>query len=134
MRAVNLREAARAVDFREYIEAKLGDALPGIRPRGSNVLVACYVQPEKTTGGIIRPDASIQQDIWQGKCGLLLAWGKTAWKYDGAFPSEDAPPNVWDYVVFNSAEGRDCSIRGVHCKWIDSSLIRSDCDDPTDFY
>lgn len=134
MRAVNLKEAARAVDFREYIEAKLGDELEGIDVLFSQVLLATFILPEKTAGGIIRPDENIRQDVYQGKIGLIIKMGESAYKYDGPYPYEGVRPEVGDYVMCHSSDPRELAIKGVSCKLVDSSLCKMRVKDPYIFY
>ena len=45
------------------------DAMKGVAEKvvllHSKVLVALYIAPEKTKGGIIRPDSNVKEDVWQ---------------------------------------------------------------------
>lgn len=132
---VNVIAAARSTNFRKWIKEQLGtledyDVLYG------NVLVAGYIRPEKTAGGIIRPDANITEDRHQGKVGLIIKLGATAFKYDGmtAFAFEGRKPKIGDYVMYNSSETREVGINGVSCRLVDSSLIRMVVPDPDAFY
>ncbi len=137
MRAVNLKEAARALDFREYIEAKLGDDLEGIDVLYSEVLLATFILPEKTAGGIIRPDENIRQDVFQGKIGLILKMGETAYKYMNdysQFPYEGVKPQIGDYVMCHASDPRELAINGVSCKLVDASRCKLRVKDPYIFY
>ena len=57
------------VDPKTEITEKIGD-LSKIELFGPEVLVATYVRPEKTAGGIIQTSKTRDEDNWQGK----LAW------------------------------------------------------------
>lgn len=132
---VMLKEAAQASDFRKYVQSKLNRALDDVDVRDSNILVAAYVAPEKTAGGIIRPTTNVQQDIWQGKVGLILKMGAEAFKYTSrGYESKDEPYEVGDYVMYHASDARDLIMLGVACKIVDSSLVRMRASDPQIFY
>lgn len=130
---VELAKRDAKVSFRQAVAAKLGD-MKGFRMLGSDVLVATYVATEKTAGGIIRPETSIHEDRWQGKVGLVLMMGPSAFKYDGQFPYEGEAPKIGDYVMFHTADGRELFIGGTSCKIIYSQLIRMVTPDPDEIY
>ena len=44
------------------------------------MLCAIYIAPEKTAGGIIRPQSNIDEDIHQGKVGLIVGVGPLAFQ------------------------------------------------------
>src|SRR5258708_4825410 len=64
-------------EARGEIWAALGD-LSGFRLFGSQVLLADYMRPVKTRGGIITTDQS--EDIFQGVLGMVVLIGPTAWR------------------------------------------------------
>ena len=133
---VNVVELARrdaSVSFKQAVLETLGD-LSNFKVLGSNVLVACYIQPEKTAGGIIVPETSIHEDRWQGKANLVLKLGETAFKYDGQFEYKGTIPKVGDYVMFHTSDGRELAIRGTSCRIVDASLIKMITPDPDDVY
>ena len=66
-----------AKDPKKAIPELVGN-LDGIEVIGDMVLVGIYIRPEKTAGGIIRPTINKQEDVWQGKVGLVLKWGPDA--------------------------------------------------------
>ena len=112
-----------SVSFKKAVLDNIGD-LKDFSVLSSNVLVATYVKPEKTAGGIIIPDTSKDEDRWQGKVGLVLKIGESAFKYDGAFEYEGTKPKIGDYVVFHTSDSREIGVNGFSCRFIDSSLIR----------
>jgi co-chaperonin GroES (HSP10) len=93
---------AHDVDPRQAILDKVGD-LSGVDVFGSDVLVALYIRPEKTKGGIILADATRQEDLWQGKCGLILKMGSTAFRDEDGNKFRDI--DVGDFVVFRPSDG-----------------------------
>lgn len=122
-------------DFKKRVNEYVKTALPGFKPLGSDVLVATYVQAEKTAGGIIRVDRVTHEDMWQGRAGLILAMGPTAFKYAvGGYAWEGTKAEVGDWVVFRFADSWDLHMEGVGCRIVDASSIRAIVDDPETVY
>jgi len=61
-------------DPKREILDKLGD-LSGIEIAQNEVLLAIYMRPEKTTGGIVLPHQNLKEDRYQGKCGMVVKMG-----------------------------------------------------------
>lgn len=113
---------------------QLGD-LSTFSVLGSNVLVWTYIQPEKTSGGIIRISKAVDEDRYQGKVGRILAMGENAFKYDGPYECNwKVKPQVGDYIMFHTSDARELGIKGVPCKLVDSSLVRMIVPDPSAMY
>ncbi len=121
-------------DFKKMCLEQLGD-LSGIEVLGENVLVASYIAPRITAGGIILADNSLDEDRWQGKVGLVLKLGPMAFKYAGQYAFEGLTPKSGDYVTFNSADGfNEIGIRGQSCRLIPSQLLSMRITDPKIIY
>ena len=90
------------VDPKQDILDRVGD-ISGVEVFGSDVLVALYIRPEKTRGGIILADSTREEDRWQGKVGLILKMGATAFCDDNGEKFRDI--SVGDYVVFRPSDG-----------------------------
>jgi len=58
---------------RELLD-KLGD-LSSIEIAQNEVLLAIYMRPERTSGGIVLPQQNLKEDRYQGKCGLVVKIG-----------------------------------------------------------
>lgn len=129
----DLAKRPASVSFKEAAMTALGN-LDGYTVLTSNVLVATYIKPGKTTGGIILPDSSTDEDRWQGKIGLVLKLGETAFKYDGSAFYEGTAPKVGDYVMFHTSDSRELGINGTSCRFVDSSLVRMIVPDPDGVY
>ena len=127
------------VSFHTAIHEALGD-LSEYRVLGSNVLLATYVAPGKTQGGIILTDKTREEDRWQCVVGLILKMGAMAFKFDGAYEYTDdmleklQPPKVGDYVMFNTSDSREVGVRNQSCRMVDSSLIRMVVPNPDELY
>jgi len=68
--------------LREKLLADLGPTVEKMKVQRNRCLVATYVKPSVTPGGIIIPTTSGEEDRWQGKVGLLIAVGPSAFNYD----------------------------------------------------
>ena len=81
---------------------KAGD-LKDVEVFGSDVLVALYIRPQKTKSGIILSDSTRDEDRWQGKAGLILKLGPTAYCDEDGNKFRDI--NEGDWVVFRPSDG-----------------------------
>ena len=85
------------------------------------VLVATYIRPEKTAGGIIRPIDNIKEDELQGKVGLILKMGPQATEYTDDTP---ATCQVGDWVVYDIKAGWAVTINEVACRLVPYARLR----------
>src|ERR1044072_8762696 len=69
------------------------------------VLVATYIQPEKTSGGVYLPDKSLLEDRFQGKCALVLKMGPLAFKDDKVAKFGGVKVEVGDWVFCRPSDG-----------------------------
>jgi hypothetical protein len=109
------------------IKDALGEALnhlPDIY--GSLVLVATAPTPA-SYGSILRPDNNLAEGRYQGKVGMILGWGPSAFKYDPQYPSYewDGPkPSVGDFVCYRTSDAWEVGINGVSCRFILDACIK----------
>ena len=103
---VNLRDIAAAAEYdpAQALLDSLGD-ISGLQPMFNQILVATYIEPEKTKGGIIKPDNAILEGRFQGKVHLVLKLGPTAFKYDGSYQYEGPKIEVGDWIVARPTDG-----------------------------
>jgi co-chaperonin GroES (HSP10) len=87
---------------RQEILDKVGD-LKDVEVFGSDVLVALYIRPQKTKSGIILSDNTREEDRWQGKAGLILKLGPTAYTDEDGVKFRDIQEGDW--VVFRPSDG-----------------------------
>jgi co-chaperonin GroES (HSP10) len=110
-------------DPAETVRKAVGD-ISQIEITGVQILVGTYLRPAKTGGGIILTEKIRDEDIYQGKVGLVL---KVA---EGAFvDGPDAKFNGFtvkegDWVFYRVADGFSMSINGHHCRLIEDVHIR----------
>ncbi len=121
---VTLEKLARADDPKKALIAEVGD-LSGIELMSNRVLVAIYIAPEKTKGGIFRATQSLKEDVWQATVGLVLKKANLAFRDDEAtktyFHGQDV--QVGDWVVFRPGDAKRIQVNGVDCRFVEDVTI-----------
>lgn len=98
------------------------------------VLVATYIRAEKLASGLILPDSVLDEDVYQGKVGLVLKRGPTAF-HDGEedrFGGLEA--KIHDWCVYRVGDSWDLTLRKVPCRLIRDSNIRLIINDPEEIF
>lgn len=100
-----------AVDPKADLLKKVGD-ISDIEVFNNEVLVAIYVRPEKTKGNIIIPETNRDEDRYQGKIGLVVKMGPSAFAENakGWFEGINPKIAVGDWIVFKASDGWPVSI------------------------
>ena len=96
----------------------------------SKVLVATYVRPAKTKGGVFMPDRKIEEDRFQGTVGLVIGLGKGAFKDDNIAKFNGDSLKVGDWVAYVAADGISLFINNVPCRLFDDTRILMKVTDP----
>jgi co-chaperonin GroES (HSP10) len=91
---------------------------------GDQVLLGVYIRPEKTKSGIILSDKTRDEDMHQGKAGLVLKTGPIAFKYSEGYAYEGPVPNIGQWVAMWVTDGRKISINSVLCRIVSSEQVR----------
>lgn len=135
-------EMLHEVDPKEAILDRVKDVLPKIRIFGSDCLVAIYRRPEKTKSGLILSDTTRDEDRWQGKSGLLLKMGPTAYLNEEGEKFRDI--ELYSWVVFRPSDGWPVTLNTmktalsrdntVECRIITDINLRMDVDHPDYIY
>ena len=140
MRA-KLREIAAAAqtDPKQALLDSLGIAADQYEVFHNRVLVATYVAPEKTKGGIIRPDRTLSEDRFQGKVGLVIKVGPQAFVDDGAARFGGVKVEPGDWVSYRPADGTEVFLvdnngLGTPCRLIEDVHILGRTPDPALIY
>jgi hypothetical protein len=147
---VDIRDIASAADQRSYILELLAPVLDKLEVFGSDVLIATYIEAEKTKGGIIRPDMNLRESIFQGKVGVMLKPGEDAFLFRGSFPYhtkrkgetdeeyllrvEKSTPKLGDWLYYRTSDAWMCKFNGVNCRIIPDSCIKGRIADPELIY
>src|ERR1700677_4257486 len=85
-------------DPRQEIIDKFGASLEGFEILNNEVLIATYMRPETTKGGIILTPKVLGEDVFQGKVGLVVKVGPSC-----DFPT--VPIALHDWVMIKSSDG-----------------------------
>ncbi len=100
----------------------------------AQVLVAGYVRPAKTKGGIFMPDKVIEEDRFQGNIGLVIAMGPGAFKDDNIAQFHGKSLKLGDWVMYVPADGIGIFIREVPCRLFSDTRILMKVTDPEIYY
>lgn len=100
----------------------------------NQILVAIYVRPEKTKGGIILTDKTLEEDEYQGKVGLVVKKGPSAFldSEDDDFQGQNVSEGDW--VVFRVGDGWQLTIRDTACRILTDRTIRMRVKNPGDIF
>lgn len=141
MRA-KLREIAEAASFDP--KKALLDSLEGrhndIEMFHNLVLVATYIEPDRTPGGIIRADRTLAENRFQGKAALVLRMGPLAFKDDTIAKFGGVDLKEGDWVMVRPSDGLelfavDKSGRaGTSCRVFEDTKIMARVNDPALIY
>lgn len=136
MRAVDTLKIAQASDPRAAIQEAVSKHIDGIGVMRNRVLVGTYVEPEMTTGGILRPPKSVDEARYQGKVGLILKKGPAAFKFSDKMDTDHPTPEpeVGQWVMYRAADTWEVSLSGISCRFIHDDLIVATVEDPTAIY
>ena len=123
-----------ASDAKKAIMDIVNPALPKIHVMSNMVLVASYIRPERSAGGIYRPKTNVEEDQWQGKVGLILKTGPQAFVSDDSyeFHPHDIPA-VGDWVVYRIGDAWEVLVNGttkISCRMVRDNSIRMKVTDP----
>lgn len=131
--AKNTRIIAESVDPKQTILNCLGD-MSNFEIFHNQILVATYVRSNVTRGGIIRPDDNVKEDEYQGKVGLVVKKGPTAFldQDDEAFLGQDV--QVGDWVVYRVGDGWALNIKDTACRILTDRTVRMRIKNPSDIY
>ena len=106
---------AHDIDPKEKLLAAVGD-VSDIEVFHNQVLLAVYIAPERTKGGIIRPQQNVDEDRYQGKCGLILKMGEKAFASDAKWLWPEMEVGDWVFEVADELP-----------KWIEFTSSRKSC-------
>lgn len=115
-------------DPRQAIFDTVG-SLAGVEVLGDRVLIGTFIRAEKTKGGIIRPDVNIQEDVWQGKAGLVLKLGPDAFK-DTPDYHFSRSIEIGEWCVYQVGDAWSLNINGCPCRLVRDVNIRMVVADP----
>jgi len=112
-------------DPADVIRKAVGD-ISQLELTGVQVLVGTYIRPKATKGGILLTDKLRDEDLYQGKTGLVL---KVA---PGAFIDGDNADTKFhgfkakegDWIFYGVQDGLSLNINGHHCRIVEDVHVR----------
>lgn len=119
-----------SLDPKSALLKEVGD-ISNVKIFNNQVLVAIYIRPELTAGGIIITNNIRDEDKWQGKVGLVLKKGPTAFTHDW-FKGQEINENDW--AVFRPSDGWGLTINGQMCRILEDTVIRGRTQHPDAIY
>ena len=121
-------EEAKRVDETNVSDIK--NELP--QPTGWRILVLPFKMKEKTKGGIIMSDVTIERQQVASQCGLVVALG------DQCYDKERYPEGPWckkgDWVVFARYAGSRIQIDGGEVRLLNDDEILATIENPEDIF
>lgn len=135
MRA-KLREIAElsGSDPKGSLWESLGDTVDHVTPKPYELIVATYIRPEQTKGGIFIPDRTLTEDRFQGKVGLLLKLGEFCFEDDAKTKWGSFKPAVGDWVIYRASDAWEVFLgdgrEGTSCRFLHESSIVGLTDNP----
>jgi len=96
-------------------------------PSYNNVMVAHYIRPKKTAGGIIVPEKTLDEENWQGKTYLVVKLGAMAFKDDDNVKFGGFKAEVGEWVNARSADGWPMTIKDVAFRFFRDVDIKGLC-------
>lgn len=124
-------------DPRAELLRKVGD-VSHIKVMHNHVLVAIYIRPEKTKGGLYIADKTRDEDKYQGKVGIVLATGPLAFVDDDRnhFHGQSVEPGDW--IAYRIADGWAFRLNGadgtIECRMLEDAHVRMILSHPDDVY
>jgi len=117
------------VDPKKKILDEIGD-VNDIGVFNNQILVAIYMRPEKTKSGILLSGNTRDEDRYQGKVGLVLKKGATAFVDPDHKWFVDTNVNVGDWVYFRVTDGWSINVHGVSCRMLEDTDVRGSTEYP----
>lgn len=123
-----IKSASISADPKQHIFDTVGH-LKSVEVSGDGVLMGIYFRPEKTAGGIIRPDSNVEEDAFQGKVGLVLKLGPNAFRDENGELYEERF-EVGDWAVFKVGDAWQVSVMGYPCRMARDIHLKMKIKDP----
>jgi hypothetical protein len=123
-------------DPKAFLLKRCADFMNNIKLMHNWLTLATYWLPPFVTlpngTRFYRTDKSMDEAMYQGKCGLVIAKGKLAFVDDPAAGVEFKGQNVeiGDWVYFDFHDGRQCTINRVHCRHLKDVSVLGTTDNP----
>lgn len=122
-------------DQRLMIISMLGD-MRKKRVLGGKLIVATFVTPQKSKGGIIYIDKRKDASRYEGKVGLVICIGPAAFMFDQdtTYKYIGPRPAPGDWVWYRASDAPERWIKEVSCRSIHYGAIEGITDNPADVF
>lgn len=126
-----LLQMSEARDPVQAIWDNLGKrTLDDFRVPGGLLMVGTYIEPSKTAGGILIPQKSQDECLYQGTTGLLLKKGERAFQDDDLHSFNGFSADVGEWLLFRFSSAWECHINGVSVRFVSDTEIKAVIPDP----
>lgn len=129
---LTINAIAGSDDPRKLIQEMLAPAIGKIKVFGAQVLVATYIMPDRTRGGILLSDKTKEEALWQGSIGLVVKKGPWAFRDDPSsnidWQGQDV--EIGDWVLFRFSSAWEQHFNGLSVRFVEDRDIRGVIDDP----
>jgi len=121
--APKTKALSEATDPKRALFEAVGD-LSGIDVFHNQILLALYIRPEKTSGGIIRPGQNVVEDEYQGKVGLVVKIGPTAFVSSENTDFMNQNIQIGDWLIYRVGDGWPVMINGTACRMLTDRSVK----------
>lgn len=111
------------VDPKQKLLGELGD-LSNIEIFNNQVLCCVYIRPTKTKSGLYLTDKYTDEDRYQGKVGLIVGMGPSAFQDETGQWFNNSSFSLNDWVVFRPSDGWGITVNGVLCRMLSDTQIK----------
>lgn len=118
-------EVVHARDPRDEILEAVGPYLGDIEPLGASVMVVVYERPDRTKGGILLADATREEDLYQGKVGLVVKLGTLAFVEDESHHWGARKPEAGDWVCYRVGDTFPFIVGKRTCRFVEDVNVRA---------
>lgn len=122
-------EMDHSIDPKQSIIDALGD-LSKVELLNNQILCAVYIRPQKTKSGIYLSDKTIDEDRYQGKVGLLVGMGPSAFNDENGQWFNEKIFNLHDWLVFRPSDGWSITVNGVLCRVMSDVQVKARISSP----
>ena len=103
------------------------------KPTGWRILVLPFRMDEKSKGGVLFANETIDKQQVASQCGNVLAMGPDCYKDEERY-SEGPWCKVGDWVVFARYAGSSIQIEGGEVRLLNDDEVLATVEDPTDIF
>lgn len=108
----------------EALGCKPGELPVGFEVFGNRVLVATYIPPDQTAGGVFLSDQTKDEQKNQGKACMVVGIGPNAFKSDQYYDFAEQSVAVGDWICLWVYEARPLLINKVACRMLKDTDVQ----------